>query len=125
MAPRIPSTMHPATISVPAPSGKNKLLSRISVGNRPLQGTMALVRMARSRSRGESMIRHPVTPTALQPRPIHRVSACLPQPPHRRIPPSSKKAILGRYPTSSKIVNSGKKIAIGGSITAITRAQVA
>ena len=48
-------------------------------GNRPLQGTKLLVRMAMSRSRGESMIRQPTTPAALQPKPMHMVRACLPQ----------------------------------------------
>jgi len=32
--------------------------------------------------------------------------------------------ILGKYPKSSKIVNRGKKIAIGGSITLTTHAKV-
>ena len=36
-------------------------------------------RQASMRSRGESMIRQPVTPAALQPKPMHIVSACLPQ----------------------------------------------
>ena len=38
------------------------------MGNRPLQGMKALVRMATSRSRGLSMMRQPVTPQALHPR---------------------------------------------------------
>ena len=37
---------------------------------------------------------------------------------------SKLKEILGKYPKSSKIVNSGKKIAIGGSITLTTQAKV-
>ena len=37
---------------------------------------------------------------------------------------SKLKAILGRYPKSSKKVNKGKKIAIGGSITLITEVNV-
>ena len=41
------------------------------VGNLPLQGIKLLVRMAISRSRGESIIRQPVTPAALQPKPMH------------------------------------------------------
>lgn len=47
--------------------------SNLGGGKRPLQGIKLLVRMATSRSRGESMIRQPVTPTALQPRPMHMV----------------------------------------------------
>ena len=43
---------------------------------------------------------------------------------HIRLIVCHKKAIRGKYPTSSKIVNSGKKIAMGGSITAMTRAAV-
>ena len=39
--------------------------------NRPLHGTKLLVSMAMSRSRGESMMRHPTTPAALQPKPMH------------------------------------------------------
>ena len=46
---------------------------------RPLQGTKTLVSTAISRSRGESMIRAPTIPAALQPKPMHMVSACLPQ----------------------------------------------
>ena len=51
----------------------------IRVGNRPLQGTKLLVMVAISRSRGESIMRQPTTPAALQPKPMHMVSACLPQ----------------------------------------------
>ena len=58
---------------------KNMLSSRSNVGKRPLQGVKQLVRMAISRSRGESMIRHPTTPAALHPSPMHMHSACLPQ----------------------------------------------
>ena len=58
---------------------KNIPMRRIRVGNRPLQGIRELVRMAMSRSRGESMIRAPETPTALQPRPMSMVRHCLPQ----------------------------------------------
>ena len=42
----------------------------ISVGKRPLQGTKLFVRIASSRSRGESMIRHPIIPAALHPKPM-------------------------------------------------------
>ena len=58
------------------------VMRAISVGNLPLQGTKLFVKMATSRSRGESIIRHPVMPAALQPNPMHMVSACLPQPQH-------------------------------------------
>ena len=49
---------------------KNMVMMAMRVGNRPLQGTKLLVMMAISRSRGESMIRQPTTPAALQPKPI-------------------------------------------------------
>ena len=39
--------------------------------NRPLQGTKLLVIMAIRRSRGESMMRQPTIPAALQPKPMH------------------------------------------------------
>ena len=96
ITPRTPSATEPATINAAPARGKKRLPNRISVGNRPLQGTMALVRMANSRSRGESIIRQPVTPTALHPNPIHRVNACLPQPPQQHMGRSSRKAIRGR-----------------------------
>ena len=50
---------------------KNIVIMLISVGKRPLHGTKVFVSMAISRSRGESIMRHPVTPHALQPNPIH------------------------------------------------------
>ena len=86
MTPSTPRTIQSDTISAAPALGKNRLPRRIRVGNQPLQGTMAFVRIAMSLSRGESMILHPITPTALQPNPIQRVSACFPQPPHRHIP---------------------------------------
>ena len=49
---------------------KNRVISMMRVGKRPLHGTMELVRMAISLSRGESIIRQPTTPAALQPKPI-------------------------------------------------------
>ena len=97
--------------------------SMINVGKRPLHGTKLFVRIATSRSRGESMIRVAITPAALQPNPIAIVSACLPWAPARRNRKSRLKATRGRYPRSSNIVNSGKKIAIGGSITLTTHAR--
>ena len=63
----------------PAVPIKNMEIIAIKVGKRPLQGTRLLVRMAISRSLGESMIRHPTTPAALQPNPMAMVKACFPQ----------------------------------------------
>ena len=63
----------------PLPAAKNSVMQVIIVGNLPLQGTKLLVRIASSRSLGESMMRHPVTPAALQPKPMHMVRLCLPQ----------------------------------------------
>ena len=54
----------------PPDPAKNMVIIAISVGNRPLQGTKLLVKMAISRSRGDSMIRQPITPQALHPNPI-------------------------------------------------------
>ena len=58
---------------------KKSEISVISVGKRPLQGTKEFVKIANSRSRGESIIRQPTTPAALHPKPIHIVNACFPQ----------------------------------------------
>ena len=80
--------------------------------------------MAHARSRRDSMMRQPVTPQALQPMPMHIVSACLPQLCERRKQRSTLNASRGRKPTSSSSVNSGKKMAIGGSITATTQPVV-
>ena len=57
---------------------KKTVIMAISVGKRPLQGTKLFVRIAIIRSRGESIIRQPTTPAALQPSPIDIVRACLP-----------------------------------------------
>ena len=65
-------------------------------GKRPLQGTSELVRMAIRRSRGESMMRHPVTPAALHPRPINIVRLCLPHDPQQAKHRSSENATRGR-----------------------------
>lgn len=59
----------------------NREISDISVGNLPLQGTKPFVATAMRRSRGESIMRQPVTPAALQPKPMHIVRACFPQAP--------------------------------------------
>ena len=89
-----------------------------------MQGTKLLVSIATNLSRGESIILAPTTPATLQPNPIHIVRACFPDVHAFLKNPSKLKAILGRYPKSSKIVNSGKNIAIGGSITAVTHPKV-
>ena len=52
------------------------------------------------------------------------VIICFPEQQHFLKKLSILKAILGRYPKSSKKVNKGKKIAIGGSITEITQVKV-
>ena len=51
---------------------KNMEIITIRVGNRPLQGTKLFVIIAISLSRGESIIRHPITPAALQPNDMHK-----------------------------------------------------
>ena len=61
----------------------NTVASMISVGKRPLHGTKLLVRIATSRSRGESITRVAMMPAALQPKPIAIDSACLPCAPAR------------------------------------------
>ena len=72
------------------------------------------------------MIRHPVTPAALQPRPMHMVRGLLAAGmPHRANPRSRRKATRGKYPhILQESKEWGKKMAIGGSITATTRATV-
>ena len=50
---------------------------------------------------------------------MHIVRLCLPHALHFRKHLSKLNATRGRYPESSKIVNRGKKIAIGGSMTAV------
>ena len=66
------------TSELPPGAAKNMVMSAMSAGNRPLHGMRLLVSTASSRSRSESMMRQPTTPAALQPRPMHIVSACLP-----------------------------------------------
>ena len=83
-----------------------------------------LVSIAINFSLGELIILHPVTPALLQPKPMHIVIICLPEQEHFLKKPSTLKAILGRYPKSSKKVNKGKNIAIGGSITDIIQVKV-
>lgn len=60
-----------ALSNTPALPMKNMVIIVIIAGNLPLQGTKLLVSIAMSRSRGESMIRHPTTPAALHPNPMH------------------------------------------------------
>ena len=70
------NSAHRGTPDVPM---KKMVSSEMSMGKRPLQGIKLLVRMASRRSRGESMMRQPTTPAALQPKLMHMHSACLPQ----------------------------------------------
>lgn len=56
--------------------------------------------------------------------PMHIVIICFPLQHAFLKNPSILKAILGKYPKSSKMVKRGKKIAIGGSITAIIHVNV-
>ena len=109
------------TATLPA---KNMVIMAISVGNRPLHGTKLLVRIAISRSRGDSIIRHPITPHALHPKPMHIVKDCFPWEQAFLKNLSILNAIRGKYPKSSNRVNSGKKMAIGGSMTDTTHARV-
>ena len=62
---------------------KNIVITDISMGNLPLQGTKLFVSIASSRSLGESIILQPTTPAALQPKPMQTVSACFPHEPQR------------------------------------------
>lgn len=70
---RVASRLFVAELVVPA----TKMVAMVMrKGNLPLQGTKALVSIAINFSRGESMIRQPTTPAALQPKP-HTKSKCL------------------------------------------------
>ena len=93
------------------------------MGSLPLQGTKLLVMIAMKRSLGESMMRQPMMPAALQPNPMHIVKACFPHAWHFLKHLSRLNATLGKYPKSSNSVNKGKKIAIGGSMTDTTHAS--
>ena len=110
--------------SVNAVPAKNMSSNAMIVGNRPLHGIKLFVRIAISRSFGDSMILQPVTPQALQPRPIAIARLCFPCAPHFEKYLSRLNAILGRYPESSTSENNGKNIAIGGSITDTTQDRV-
>ena len=79
-----PSTINPVSPNAtqalfPSLGIRNAVRSSRSPPNFPLQGIMLLVSTAMSFSRGDSMIRQPVTPTALQPSPMHMVRPILPQ----------------------------------------------
>ena len=97
-----PSTMTAASTSeviseeTPVTPAKKMADTVIIAGKRPLHGMKLLVRIAISRSRFESMMRAPTTPAALQPSPIHIVSACLPHALHLENMPSRLKATRGR-----------------------------
>ena len=76
----VSSTEESSVRSAPALAPtKNIAMIAMMVGKRPLQGTKLFVSIAMRRSRGLSMMRQPITPAALQPKPMHMVSACLPQ----------------------------------------------
>ncbi|MNC40470.1 hypothetical protein D3C75_891820 [compost metagenome] len=79
-----------------APAAINREDRRISVGQRPLQGTKLLVRIASIRSRGDSIIRVDIIAAALQPKPMDMVRACLPWPPDFLKRRSMLKATRGR-----------------------------
>ena len=96
----------------------------IRKGKRPLHGTKLFVKIAIIFSRGELIILHPTQPAALHPNPIHIVIICFPEQQHFLKIPSILKAILGKYPKSSRKVKSGKNIAMGGSITEIIQVKV-
>lgn len=75
---------------------KNIVISEISIGNLPLQGIKLFVTVAISLSLGDSIMRQPVTPQALQPIPIAIVRPCLPCAPHFEKNLSRLNAILGK-----------------------------
>ena len=75
---------------------KNIPIIEIRSGKRPLQGTKLFVNIAISLSLGESIMRHPIIPQALQPNPMHIVSDCFPWQPHFLKIPSKLKAIRGK-----------------------------
>ena len=77
---------NPGIIALRNDEGKvtKKVDANVNInGNLPLQGTKVLVRIAINLSLLESIIRVPITPVALQPKPIHIVRLCLPWQPHR------------------------------------------
>ena len=82
MAAATPAAMHtvsPSAAPALPPRGAKYAVNRSSSApNLPLQGIRLLVNIAIMRSRGELMIRQPVTPTALHPSPMHMVSRHFP-----------------------------------------------
>lgn len=83
----IPKIIIPSTAMVAAkdfiPPVKNPPIKIVAMqirnGNLPLQGIKLFVKIDTSFSLGESIILHPTTPAALQPSPMHMVSACFPR----------------------------------------------
>ena len=69
------NTSTPVISTAPAAAEyvKNIVISAIIAGSLPLQGIKLFVIIAIIRSRGESIILAPVTPTAPQPIPMHMV----------------------------------------------------
>ena len=122
--PNEPPAPFPGEAFPAAPPERKSAASETSSGNRPLQGTKLFVSIAASLSFSSGMMRQPTTPAALQPKPMEIVSACLPHAPQQRKQRSRLKAARGRKPRSSSSVKSGKKIAIGGSMTATTQPTV-
>ena len=122
------TTINAATIELALSDAKvppTKIIDNaIKVGNLPLQGTKLLVNIAINLSLGESIILQAITPAALHPNPIHMVNTCFPWQQAFLKALSKLKHTLGKYPLSSNMVNNGKNIAIGGSITEITQAKV-
>lgn len=102
------------------PGARKMEMQAMIAPKRPLQGVRELVRIDINLSCSEGMMALFVTPTQLQPKPMHTVSACLPQLPHFLKVSSKLKAMRGRMPESSKMAKRGKKIAMGGSITEMT-----
>ena len=96
-----PSTINPvspraAQVLPPSWGIKNAVNSSSNPPNFPLQGIMLFVSTAMSFSRGDSIIRQPVTPTALQPSPMHMVSPIFPQLPQTDMAWSRLYATRGR-----------------------------
>lgn len=82
----IPNKIIPSTETVATkdciPPVKNPPIKIVAIqiknGNLPLHGIKLFVRIDTNFSLGESIILLPTTPQALQPSPIHIVSACFP-----------------------------------------------
>ena len=81
---------------------KNIVISAISIGNLPLQGIKLFVTVAISLSLGDSIMRQPVTPQALQPIPIAIVRPCLPCAPHFEKNLSRLNAVNSQSPLSAQ-----------------------